>query len=72
MSQKTQRQLDLATVKETLGHSTVVMTMRYAHTNQEAKSKAVAVLDSSDRGLKRDRKSGLRAVTVCANDRKIR
>jgi hypothetical protein len=29
------------TVKELLGHSTVIMTMRYSHTNLEAKVKAV-------------------------------
>ena len=40
---------DLVTVKEFLGHSTVVTTMRYAHTNLEAKSKAVARLSTSDK-----------------------
>jgi integrase len=32
---------DIVTVKELLGHSTIVVTMRYAHTNDEAKIKAV-------------------------------
>lgn len=30
---------DIVTVKELLGHSTVVVTIRYAHTNEEAKAK---------------------------------
>ena len=35
---------DLVTVKELLGHSDIKTTMRYAHTNREAKQKAVARL----------------------------
>ncbi len=38
---------DLVTVKELLGHSTVTLTMRYAHTNHETKARAVAQLKSS-------------------------
>jgi integrase len=37
---------DIVTVKELLGHSTVVVTMRYAHTNDEAKAKAVKSVNS--------------------------
>jgi integrase len=37
---------DIVTVKELLGHSTVVVTMRYAHTNNEAKAKAVKTINS--------------------------
>lgn len=32
---------DIVTVKELLGHSNIIVTMRYAHTNDEAKIKAV-------------------------------
>jgi integrase len=39
--------VDIVTVKELLGHSTVTVTMRYAHTNHEAKARAVAQLKSS-------------------------
>jgi integrase len=40
---------DIVTVKELLGHSTVVVTMRYAHTNDETKARAVKMVESSDR-----------------------
>jgi len=40
---------DIVTVKELLGHSTIVVTMRYAHTNDEAKVKAVKSVGGSDR-----------------------
>jgi integrase len=36
---------DLVTVKELLGHSTILVTMRYAHTNQHAKAKAVQAIN---------------------------
>jgi site-specific recombinase XerD len=36
--------VDLVTVKELLGHSTIAVTMRYAHTNHDAKARAVATL----------------------------
>jgi integrase len=39
------RAVDIVTVQELLGHSTVTMTMRYAHTNLHAKRAAVKVLE---------------------------
>jgi integrase len=41
------RGVDLVTVKELLGHSTITVTMRYAHTNHAAKAQAVEVLGGS-------------------------
>jgi integrase len=38
------RGVDIVTVKELLGHSTVLVTMRYLHPNLEAKVQAVANL----------------------------
>jgi site-specific recombinase XerD len=38
---------DLVTVKELLGHSHVSVTMRYAHTNREAKARAVKLLNKN-------------------------
>lgn len=35
-------------MKELLGHSTVVVTMRYAHTNEEAKTKAVNAISRAN------------------------
>ena len=46
---------DLVTVKELLGHSTVLTTMRYAHTDREAKLRAVRRLN---------RATDTKAVTV--------
>jgi len=40
---------DIVTVKELLGHSTIVVTMRYAHTNDETKTRAVNGIKGSDR-----------------------
>ena len=37
--------VDLTTVKELLGHKSIIMTMRYAHLAPEHKTKAVKVLD---------------------------
>ena len=38
---------DIVAVKELLGHSTIVVTMRYAHTSDEAKARAVQAVRSS-------------------------
>jgi integrase len=38
------RGVDIVTVKELLGHSTITVTMRYTHTNLESKRKAVQTL----------------------------
>ena len=43
-SRLTREGADLVTVKELLGHSSINVTMRYAHTNHEAKARAVALL----------------------------
>ena len=40
-SRLTRAGADLVTVKELLGHSTISVTMRYAHTNRDAKTRAV-------------------------------
>ncbi len=37
--------VDLATVKEILGHSSIEMTMRYAHPTSEGKMNAVKALE---------------------------
>jgi integrase len=37
--------VDLATLKELMGHSTITMTMRYVHPNPEHKKKAIAKLE---------------------------
>ena len=36
--------VNLVTVKELLGHSSVAVTMRYAHTSREAKKRAVGLI----------------------------
>jgi integrase len=43
-SRLTNSDVDLVTVKELLGHATITTTMRYAHSNHEAKARAVAKL----------------------------
>jgi len=43
-SRLTRNGADLVTVKELLGHSSVSVTMRYAHTNCEAKRRAVGLI----------------------------
>jgi site-specific recombinase XerD len=40
-SQLTRSGVDLVTVKELLGHSTINTTMRYAHSNHETNARAV-------------------------------
>jgi site-specific recombinase XerD len=43
-SRLTRNGADLVTVKELLGHSSVSVTMRYAHTNRDAKRWAVGLI----------------------------
>jgi len=43
-SRLTRNGADLVTMKELLGHSSVSVTMRYAHTNCEAKRRAVGLI----------------------------
>ena len=45
------RGVDIVTVKELLGHSSVTVTMRYAHTNIEAKRAAVEALNGRSDNL---------------------
>ena len=45
----TREGVDIVTVKELLGHSNISTTMRYAHSNDEAKRQAVQRLKSSDK-----------------------
>jgi integrase len=59
-SRLTRSGVDLVTVKEIMGHSTINTTMRYAHSNYETKARAVAMLGRGDkvvtvvpRGLKK-------------------
>jgi integrase len=46
-SRLTRAGADLVTVKELLGHSSVSVTMRYAHTNRDSKIRAVKLLNQS-------------------------
>jgi integrase len=48
-SRLTRSGVDLVTVKELLGHATINTTMRYAHSNHEAKAQAVAKLPTGDK-----------------------
>jgi integrase len=48
-SRLTRSGVDLVTVKELLGHATINTTMRYAHSNHEAKARAVAKLPTCDK-----------------------
>jgi integrase len=53
------------TVKELLGHATITTTMRYAHSNHDAKARAVAKLPKRDKivtVVPRKGKSGKMAV----------
>ncbi len=61
------RGVDIGTVKELLGHSTVTVTMRYAHTNMASKRDAVKnLVPSCDNLVTMPRKStlGLQTVTM--------
>jgi len=48
-SRLTREGVDIVTVKELLGHSNISTTMRYAHSNDDAKRRAVQRLKSSDK-----------------------
>lgn len=48
-SRLTRASVDLVTVKELLGHASINTTMRYAHSNHEAKALAVAQLPTCDK-----------------------
>jgi len=50
-SRLTRSGVDLVTVKELLGHSTINTTMRYAHSNHETKARAVARLPRRDKNV---------------------
>jgi integrase len=41
--------VDIVTVKELLGHTNINCTMRYAHSNDDAKRRAVRRLRTSDK-----------------------
>lgn len=56
-SRLTRNGADVVTVKELLGHSSLSVTMRYAHTNREAKKRAVGLIE---------RGNGARLVTVAS------
>jgi integrase len=56
--------VDLVTVKELLGHSAVSMTMRYAHTNHEAKARAVGLLGGNSGPEPERRHPGDNVVTM--------
>jgi site-specific recombinase XerD len=47
-SRLTRDGVDIITVKELLGHSNISTTMRYAHSNDDAKRRAVNRLANSD------------------------
>ena len=48
-SRLTRSGVDIVTVKELLGHANITVTMRYAHSNDEAKRRAVERLGSGDK-----------------------
>jgi len=50
-SRLTRDGVDIVTVKELLGHASISTTMRYAHSNDEAKRRAVQRLRSSDKAV---------------------
>jgi hypothetical protein len=51
------------TVKELLGHSTIVTTMRYTHTNLDSKRSAVAKLEGFGDTLHQNAATGVEIVT---------
>ena len=48
-SRLTRDGVDIVTVKELLGHANINCTMRYAHSNDDAKRRAVRRLRTSDK-----------------------
>ena len=48
-SRLTRDGVDIVTVKELLGHTNINCTMRYAHSNDDAKRRAVGRLRTSDK-----------------------
>ena len=48
-SRLTRSGVDIVTVKDLLGHSNISTTLRYAHSNDDAKRRAVARLSTSDK-----------------------
>ena len=48
-SRLTRDGVDIVTVKELLGHSNISTTMRYAHSNDDAKRRAVQRLGNGDK-----------------------
>jgi integrase len=57
---------DIVAVKELLGHSTIVGTMRYAHTSEEAKVRAVQAVGSDMRDRIWPEKSGKNRGMCCS------
>jgi hypothetical protein len=43
--------VDIVTLKELIGHSTIVVAMRRAHSNDKTEARAVKTLKSSDKVL---------------------
>jgi site-specific recombinase XerD len=50
-SRLTRTGVDIVTVKDLLGHSNISTTLRYAHSNDDAKRRAVERLGTSDKGV---------------------
>ena len=63
------RGVDIVTVKELLGHSSITVTMRYAHTNFDCKRAAVEKLDGFGDNLvtvRTEMHQSRQTVTKCA------